>query len=358
MKRDRLRKQGPRIQDQITFRGFKAVILENRWLRILILPEKGSDIIEFLYKPLDLDLLWRAPTGFWQTEYPYAGDLTIRNSFIDYYPGGWQEIMPNGGPGCIYKGAKFDEHGETPLLPWIYQVIEDNDHCVTLRLSTRTLRIPLYIEKEISIGKEPALFLTETVTNIGAEPLAVMWGHHPALGAPFIDGGCFIDLPECHGISHPVERFQTQRLYPDKTFTWPMAPGRDGKPVDLSCVQPPGAGTADLVYLIDLPEAWFAITNPGLRVHFGMAWTPETFKHIWLWHDANGSMGYPWYSQGYVLALEPWSSYPSMGLAEAVSRNTHMILQPGEVRHARLAATVSNGFERVRQVTLDGEVKT
>jgi hypothetical protein len=40
----------------------------------------------------------------------YPADLTNRRSFIDYYPGGWQEIVPNGGPSAIYAGAPFDEH--------------------------------------------------------------------------------------------------------------------------------------------------------------------------------------------------------------------------------------------------------
>jgi galactose mutarotase-like enzyme len=252
----------------------------------------------------------------------------------------------------------FDEHGETPLLPWSYQVVEDEPQSVTIQLSTRTLRLPLYIEKTISLREEPVLFIKESVTNMGLEPIAVMWGHHPALGAPFVDSGCFIDVPECRCVSHPIERFPTQRLVPDQSFTWPIAPGRDGSTVDFSRVQPPGAGTADLVYLTDLPEGWYAVTNPSLKVSFGMAWTVETFKHLWLWHDANGSAGYPWYSKGYVLALEPWSSYPSMGLAEAVSRNTHIILQPGETRNASLTAVVSIGAQRVRQVTLDGLVKT
>ncbi len=357
MKRDRVRQEGARIQDQIKFRGFEALILENRWLRVLISPEKGSDILELVYKPLDLDLLWRAPAGFWQLEQPYAADVTIRRSFIDCYPGGWQEILPNGGPGCVYQGAPFDEHGETPLLPWSCQIIEDEPQSVAVRLTTRTLRAPLRIEKIVRLKEDSALSFQESVTNLGVEPVAAMWGHHPALGAPLIDQGCWIDLPECRGVAHPVERFPTQRLAPDQAFTWPLAPGRYGGTIDLSRVQAPHAGSADLVYLTDLSEGWCAVTNPRLQVSFGMAWTQETFRHLWIWHDANGTSGYPWYGQGYVLALEPWSSYPSMGLAEAVARNTHLLLQPGETRRAELTAAVAPNAQRVRQVSLAGQIK-
>ena len=57
------RNHGCRISDDYTYRGLRAVVLENRALRITVLADKGTDIIEFLYKPLDVDFLWRSPLG-------------------------------------------------------------------------------------------------------------------------------------------------------------------------------------------------------------------------------------------------------------------------------------------------------
>lgn len=356
MSRDRLRKHGSRLIDQLTFRGFEALVLENRWLRVTCLPEKGSDIIEFLYKPLDLDMMWRAPTGFWTLERLYTGDLTSRASFIDYYPGGWQEILPNGGPGTSYNGAPFDEHGEVALLPWSWQLKSDEPAHVSVRLTVRTLRAPLRIDKTISLREGPALFIDEVVTNEGVEPVDLMWGHHPALGEPFLDASCVLDIPARRGQCHPVERFPTQRLTPDHMFTWPVAQVHKGSAVDLSRVQPPNAGTADLLYLIDLEDGWCAVTNQRRQVSFGLAWTLETFPYLWYWHDSKGTSGYPWYGNGYVLALEPWSSYPSMGLTEAVARNTHIRLRSGENRTARITATIDTGMQRVEHVSLDGVI--
>jgi galactose mutarotase-like enzyme len=356
MSRDRLRTQGPRLTDQLNFRGFEALVLENRWLRVTCLPQKGSDIIEFLYKPLDLEFMWRAPAGFWTLERLYTGDLTSRTSFIDYYPGGWQEILPNGGPTNIYKGAPFDEHGEVALLPWSWQLESDQPAHVSVRLTVRTLRAPLRIDKTMTLREGPALFIDEVVTNEGLEPIDLMWGHHPALGAPFLDGSCVLDIPAHTGQTHPVERFPKQRLAPDRSFTWPLAQIPGSPAVDLSRVQPPHAGTADLLYLLDLDDAWYAVTNQRRQVSFGLAWTLETFPHLWYWHDANGTSGYPWYGNGYVLALEPWSSFPSMGLSEAVVRNTHIRIEPGESRSAQITATIDTGMHRVGHVSLEGAI--
>ena len=70
-------------------------------LRVTVLVDKGSDIVEFRYKPRDLDFLLFAPGGIRnpQREMPSAfGD----SPYLDYFSGGWNEILPNGGPAATY----------------------------------------------------------------------------------------------------------------------------------------------------------------------------------------------------------------------------------------------------------------
>ena len=47
------------VTDDWSLKGMKVVYLENAFLRIGILADRGSDIFEFKYKPLDLDFLLR-----------------------------------------------------------------------------------------------------------------------------------------------------------------------------------------------------------------------------------------------------------------------------------------------------------
>ena len=54
---------GCRISDAWTFKGMRTIILENELLRVTVLVDKGSDIVEFRYKPRDLDFLYFAPGG-------------------------------------------------------------------------------------------------------------------------------------------------------------------------------------------------------------------------------------------------------------------------------------------------------
>ena len=53
------RNYGCRVSDSWTYRGLKTVVLENDLLRIVILADKGADIYQFVYKPLDVDFFLR-----------------------------------------------------------------------------------------------------------------------------------------------------------------------------------------------------------------------------------------------------------------------------------------------------------
>ena len=188
------RNWGCRIRETV-FRGLRTITLENELLRILVLVDKGTDIYEFLYKPLDVDFMWRSPLPL---RNPALFSPTVANAngaFHDNYHGGWQEIFPTGGMPTTYKGAEFGWHGEVSLIPWDYAIVEDHPERIAVRFSTRTYRTPFYIEKTLSLSSGKAvLFFEEQVINEGEETLQFMWGHHPALGPNFVDENCRIDL--------------------------------------------------------------------------------------------------------------------------------------------------------------------
>jgi len=85
---------GCRISLDWAFKGMRTIILENECLRIVSLLDKGSDIMEFRYKPLDIDLMWHSPMGYRNPSvFVESGTFTL-SSFLDFYGGGWQDIPP------------------------------------------------------------------------------------------------------------------------------------------------------------------------------------------------------------------------------------------------------------------------
>ena len=53
---------GCRVRE-LVYRGVRCVSLENAHLRLLIAADKGADIVELLYKPLDVECLWQSRLG-------------------------------------------------------------------------------------------------------------------------------------------------------------------------------------------------------------------------------------------------------------------------------------------------------
>jgi hypothetical protein len=113
------RNHGCRISDAWTLAGMRTLILENELLRVVVLVDKGSDIIEFRYKPHGLDFLFFSLSGL-RNPTVNLPSAPSTGPFLDYFSGGWNEILLNGGPHVTYKGAELGQHGEISLIPWEY----------------------------------------------------------------------------------------------------------------------------------------------------------------------------------------------------------------------------------------------
>lgn len=349
------RHYGCRISDNYTYFGLRTIILENGYLRIGILVDKGTDIFEFLHKPSDTDFLWRSPIGIRNPGPDVPSSVLHESSFHDYYEGGWQEIFPNGGESCEYKGTQHGLHGELWARAWDYEIITDTAEKVEVKFNVRTILTPFYIEKTLRIEKgKPVLFIDEKVINEGSEEMDFMWGHHVAFGQPFLDNSCVIDIAGA-GIEVDDNIEPTCRLSPGSKSTWPYIVGRNDKTISLAQLPKSDAGISDMVYLTDIKEGWFTITNTSREVGFGLYWSKDVFRHIWYWLVCQGSFGYPWYGRTYNIALEPFSSYPER-LTESIKRKTQLKLGPGCSISASLKAVVYTGVKGVENINSKGEV--
>lgn len=332
------RNWGCRLSEYI-LRGLRAVVLENELLRVTVLADKGTDIYEFLYKPKDVDFMWRSPFPLRNPALFVPTAPNAVGAFHDNYEGGWQEILPTGGVPTQYKGAEFGYHGEVSLIPWDYAVEEDRPERVAVVFRVRTYRTPFYVEKRLSLLRGQAMLICEErLVNEGEEEMELMWGHHPALGPAFVDPSCRIEVAGA--------RVMTQRLGDSSRFadgegyTWPMVPGADGDMIDLSRVPPPEARAHDLALLYDLQENWFAVHNEQKRLSFGMRWSPGVLRYLWFWQVYGGAFGYNLYGRSYHLAVEPWSSIPG-DFRQAQARGTTLRLAAGAEMELSLSAEIT-----------------
>lgn len=349
------RKSGCRISLDYTYRGMRLAFLENEVIQVGILLEKGADVFEFKYKPLDLDVMWQSPL---EMRMPFVSTSALPEGYFhDYYYGGWQEILPSAGWASEpYLGTYQGLHGEVSLLPFEASVIEDTPETVSLKTWVRTYRSPLKLERTMTLKAGlGALFIHERLVNESPGEFAIIWGHHPAFGEPFLDEHCVVRTP---AKKVEVLAFHPNGLWqPGGDYEFPMVPNkRTGQLQDITRVQPPSTHSVDVVFFKELSEGWYSITNENLGVGFGMAWDNELFKYLWMWQVYNGHHDYPWYQRTYNCALEPFTSYPPAGVQNAIKNGTAYIMKPNEVIETDLVA-VAFQSKQPPMVNSDGTTK-
>ena len=93
-----------------SYRGLRTVVLENRLLRLVVLPEAGAKIWQITYKPYDADLLWNNPRIA-------PARLPGNSRYDDVWSGGWDELFPNDEIALI-EGESYPDHGELWTGEW------------------------------------------------------------------------------------------------------------------------------------------------------------------------------------------------------------------------------------------------
>ena len=349
---------GCKIDSNHSVDGIPALCLENRHLKVVVLTGKGTDIFEFRHKASDTDVLFKTPWGV-RNPGSYVHDTPEPSApFMDFYPGGWQEIFPNAGNACVYKGAEWGFHGEICKVPWSCSVIEDSPRKVAAKLSVRTVRAPFLVEKTLSLEEGAAsLFIDETVTNEGAEPMDFMWGHHPAFGAPFLSEDCRLFAPAKRvETAHPLPA--RQLLQAETQFdSFPMIRSAEGDAFDVARMHAASAGFSHLSYLSKLEEGWYCLANQKSRLGFALRWDAQVFRYLWLWQEFGGTAHYPWWGRGYCTGIEPHSSIPGMGLQKAIERGTQLTLAPKKSLSTRLCASLFEVEGEPRGVSEQGRVR-
>ncbi len=351
--------EGCWISDQWQFNGLRTLIMENTHLRVVILIDKGTDIVEFRYKPKDTDFLLHMPDGVKNPQHDtpsaYSG-----GTFLDYFSGGWNEVLPNGGPFVNYRAAELGQHGEVSLVPWQYAILTNTPDEVQVRFRVDAIRTPLTVEKTLTLRRgEAKLIIDETLTNRAGEAVDCMWGQHIAFGRPFLDEGAVIDVPECKFIVHEaMEGYEPRRFEPEAESPINAVPTPDGTIVDARDVPPFGEDKAqEMAYIAELQDGWYAISNLARGVGFGVRFDHTLYKYLWYWQQlGNVAGGYPWWGKLHCTAIEPWTSYPTNGLNDAVENGTALTLIAGETVSHRLIATAFSTESRVHGINADGDV--
>ena len=301
-------------------------VIESEALRVTVDPRVGGTITAIEHRSLGESVLGRTP---WEPvaapmDPPAASD---ERTWLTRYGGGWPILFPNGGDACEFAGVFHGFHGEASVAPWGAQA-----DAASLLLTRRFTTVPADMRRELTVVGD-VLTIRETLRMLGGRPAKVMWGQHPTFGSDLLDGAFEIQSGACKVTVDDRYDPATNPLIPGATGRWPLVPGKRG-PFDLS--QPVGS-VASLAYLQDFDSPWMSIRRLDGLVAAALSWDGAIFPCAWLWYELGGTAEPPWCGKTRLIGLEPNSTWPGTGLADADQRGGRLLtLQPG----ATITATV------------------
>jgi hypothetical protein len=303
-----------------------AVVIESATLRVTVDPLIGGTITAIEHKHLGASVLGVTP---WEPEVAplESGTAPDERTWLTRYGGGWPLLFPNGGDACAFEGVFHGFHGEASIAPWV----ADFENAA-LRLTRRFRTVPVEMRRELAVEND-LLTIRETVRLLGTQPIKVMWGHHPTFGSDLLDGPFEIQSGACNVTVDDRYDPDSNPLRPGASGRWPVVAGKTGS-FDLSR---PAGSIAALACLQDFDRAWVSIRRLDDSVAAALSWDPGVFPYVWLWYELGGTPAPPWCGKARLIGLEPNTTWPAYGLADADRRGGRlMALRPGD----EIAATV------------------
>lgn len=316
-------------------RGLKTVSVENRFLRVVVLPEAGGKVWQIVYKPLDVELLWNNPGVA-----PARHDADA--AYDDVWSGGWDELFPNDEPGSV-NGQIFPDHGELWTGNWHAEPFERLDSAgIHLRLTTPLSNF--LVERTLQLRADSASFeIHYRFTNQGNQQFPFLWKLHPAFA---VSSSHRIDFPPMTVLREPD--FPGTLSDAPAVFPWPYAEMRE-KTADLRHIPDASSRALHFFYGVDLESGWCGITNRANGLGCALRFDPSVLSSCWLFASYGG------WRDWNVAVLEPATGYPFQ-MRQMIDAGRARWLAPGESLETKVLFTAQEGLRSIGGVDQSGNI--
>jgi hypothetical protein len=317
-----------------TIRDLSAIVLENRHLRIVILPEAGARIWQITYKPLNVDLLWHNPEVPPTRQPPHA-------CYDDTWSGGWDDLFPNDEAAELH-GMALPDHGELWTSQWQATPFEEQG-AAGVHLHTTTPISSFLAEKSLLLRADSAVIeVRYRLTNQGNQSIPFLFKLHPAFA---VSSRHRIDFPPMSVLLEPEF---PGTLDGATQFNWPRA-GTNGASVDLRRVPDVSSRAVHFFYGVDFVSGWCGITNQANGLATALRFDPEVFSSCWLFASHGG-----WRNLN-VAVLEPATGFP-FRIKSMIEGGRARRLAPGESLETTVLFSVQEGLSSIGGVEENGRI--
>lgn len=295
----------PQASRDSAFEGSPARVLGNDKLELTVLVQGGSlASVVLAGDTTRLNPLWEPARMLRELgQSPRTGGGTGHFVCVD----GFGPTSPE------ERAAGLEGHGEAHRQT--FEIVSSARQGSTGSL---TLRAKLPIVQEVftrtfrMVDGENVIYVDSQLENLLGFDRPVNWAEHATVGSPFLEPGVtVVDVSGSRSRTRPYDQPRAGqsdlRLTSGEDFSWPMAPGRDGKRIDLR------ATPTDLHYL----DHAATLIDPALRLGWVTALHPG--KHLIIGYLFRREE-YPW--------LQYWGNYPATG---KLSRGLEFATQPFDV---------------------------
>lgn len=295
----------------------KRLILENEYLRMVVLPDYGAKISEITDKKANYQWMWEDPQR--KLRERNYGDLFEKHDIS-----GFDECFPNIGLGK-YPGSEsfpLPDHGELWTQKWSYLV--DADSCTTY---AKGVQLDYLFERKVTLRNNIFLF-DYTITNLGVLPFKAFWSAHPLLNIAnnlhiLINGNP--SMTKEFGFSGRMGQDGADG-YSDhlKHYVWPLTQGKNGELHDLSTINL-DVPLTDKVVIKSPEDGLVKIVNPQNKSSLSFKFDPEKIPYVGICYNINA---WPFSgNKGAWLAIEPTQGATDI-LEESCKLNACLFLEP------------------------------
>jgi hypothetical protein len=227
------------------------------------------------------------------------------------------------------RAAGLPMHGEANRVPWEFdgsssgsgtlagdRVFHTYSYRATLPLVHESFRRTIHL-----VQGEQVVYIDSELESLLAFDRPINWGEHATIGPPFLElGKTVVDMSATRAMTRSYDSQSANpphRLADFKEFQWPMAPGIDGRPID---VRPAPAATPvgdHTTSLMDPSRELVYVTalHPDRRLLLGYIFKRTEFPWTQLWENypASGRL-----ARGLEFAVQPFD----MPRRDVIQQNT------------------------------------
>jgi len=211
-----------------------------------------------------------------------------------------------GPPSPEETAAGLTTHGEAPALKWDVQK-QANSPQPYLQYGLTLPKAGMRFSRKLTLDhKNAVIYCEEEAVNLSPYDRPISWNEHVTFGPPFLEAGItWFDMPATRGKVCPASYSSRFSLQPDAEFTWPHAPTKERKQMNLRTTPELRFGhyTAQLLSQ-ELGIAFIAACNPRLKLLVVYAFRRADFPWVGNWEERHNRTAAPWRGKTFCRGLE------------------------------------------------------